>query len=964
MSDKNDDKINFKLNFKKETQKKIDDFRRIVKYFVILIIGFLIIKYISVKCSPILFSNWFWYPIKTITGFNLYQVSTFNQVINDKNKNIILKKGSGIDNILSTNSDTNESIINFIKKLLTKKSIDNKNNIQYYINIKNNNDLYENFSNNIEETIIKKYDEEDLENIFNNIKKNYKEIHQKLENEKNEYVDSDSNNGSQNTLKKLDILNYSYACIKSIFQYPRVEIDDKNNVNSSNIKNEINREKKIENVPYYEYYDLKVTNIDKELWEKDPRNKKKIYIYNFFDKVFKNSDEENEKYILSQLKVSSDNSNGKNISIGFQNFFIRLWCNIKLLSKKLVEILKNAHIFLLGGLQIFATNTAMVTHLISSLLFGVLLPWYNYSSTTNLMSTYVDKNEQFRNPVEVIFKDKTVQPSLKFCYNVKSLKDILSTIGLDTNIYRSTYLMTDLYKFEKIKVTENDIKELNDKFKNITNLKNLKDLDVKYKEYKKEYFKHSNIFLFGHIINWFNHLFGKNITEKAIDKNIKKEDEQTLDLGYAYLKQVYKKKDDVMKEIEVLQKFMESNSGSNNVKKSINKNKLNELQKEKNKLENPFNSINYNDLQNISGFSAWWNYVKKYAFEITIYGLVIYGIFKTSKWGGSIKILLFLLFMIGYTLFLLIKSYQNNIMQSTMGFFDSWNFMCGILNKNGNKKDNINCSENYKNDYKRVVDNIIKYQKELNEKYDVLGLGKIMDTGLQEKKTLADKFVKKYIDKPENKSNEILLDDLKSKNNEIKQYESIDNLNISDNLDTELNKYGLSMKKFNALKFNKRSILDYYIKIKGKDARYNEFSKEITKMNKNKTDNSKKKNSYKILFKNYKLSENDFDKNIFSELFLKNKLPGIRNKNIKDYKEFKNFNNKTYEELNNLFQQNKLEDFKNKLNNDYLNKNERDKILKLIDEKDNNKEKMKNLLELLKYKKFKKELKKDKLNHS
>ena len=154
----------------------------------------------------------------------------------------------------------------------------------------------------------------------------------------------------------------------------------------------------------------------------------------------------------------------------------------------------------------------MVTHLISSLLFGVLLPWYNYSSTTNLMSTYVDKNEQFRNPVEVIFKDKTVQPSLKFCYNVKSLKDILSTIGLDTNIYRSTYLMTDLYKFEKIKVTENDIKELNDKFKNITNLKNLKDLDVNYKEYKKEYFKHSNIFLFGHIINWFNHLFGKNIT--------------------------------------------------------------------------------------------------------------------------------------------------------------------------------------------------------------------------------------------------------------------------------------------------------------------------------------------------------------------------------------------------------------------------------------------------------------------
>ena len=53
MSDKKDDKINFKLNFKKETQKKIDDFRRIVKYFVILIIGFLIIKYISVKCSPI-----------------------------------------------------------------------------------------------------------------------------------------------------------------------------------------------------------------------------------------------------------------------------------------------------------------------------------------------------------------------------------------------------------------------------------------------------------------------------------------------------------------------------------------------------------------------------------------------------------------------------------------------------------------------------------------------------------------------------------------------------------------------------------------------------------------------------------------------------------------------------------------------------------------------------------------------
>ena len=813
MSDKKDDKINFKLKFKKETQKKIDDFRRIVKYFVILIIGFLIIKYISVKCSPILFSNWFWYPIKTITGFNLYQVSTFNQVIDDKKKIVTLKNDCGINDILSNNDNTNKFINDFIKILLKINTNENKkineSSVNYYLNInnKNNNnyELYKNFGETIEDNIIKKNDEENLENIFNNIKKNYKEEHQKLEDKKNGYVDSNNNTESHDIIKQLDILNYTYACIKSIFQYPRVEIDDKNKDNKP--KN------KLENVPYYEYYDLKVTNIDKELWEKDPRNKRKIYVYNFFDKVFKNSDEENEKYILSQLKVSSDNSNGKNISIGFQNFFIRLWCNIKLLSKKLIEILKNAHIFLLGGLQIFATNTAMVTHLISSLLFGVLLPWYNYSSTTNLMSTYVDKNDQFRNPVEVIFKDKTVQPSLKFCYNVKSLKDILSTIGLDTNIYRSTYLMTDLYKFEKIKMTENDIKELNYKFPNIESAKNSEDLNKKYYEYKKNLFNYSSIFLFGGIINWFNRLFGRNISKNSQinNKNIKKEDEQTLDAGYEYLKQVYKKKDDIQREIKGFEELIQKSS-INDARKVINKNKLNELTNEKNKLDNPFENINNIILQDKSGLNAWWNYVKKYAFEISIYGLVIFGIFKTSKWGGSIKILLFLLFMIGYTLFLLIKSYQNNIMQNTMGFFDSWNFMCGILNKNSNENDNKNCSDNYKKDYVRVVDNIIKYQNELKDKYDVLGLGEIMDSGLQEKKTLADKYIKKYIDKPENKSNEILLKELESKRNNIKQYESIKNKNIE--IPKEF------QEEFNKLRKDEKSLLDYYKKEKSKDEEY------------------------------------------------------------------------------------------------------------------------------------------------
>ena len=216
----------FRNNFNENTKKIIAWWQNLFNKFVIIVIGFIIIKYVS-KFYPILFANGF---VSNIYKEVSKRVSIFHRDFK------IEDKSTTIQNNINDEIETLNNI----------KFSSGKNVCDFLLKEANNNVLSGKYTDELlEKLFLKGGDSENDELIFNNIKIAYQDIVKSKS-----FTDEDKNK-----------LEYVYEILKDKYNLPVSEDGKK--------------------IPFYEFYNFRTSNANPTFFKTDPRNKKRVFIVDY-----------------------------------------------------------------------------------------------------------------------------------------------------------------------------------------------------------------------------------------------------------------------------------------------------------------------------------------------------------------------------------------------------------------------------------------------------------------------------------------------------------------------------------------------------------------------------------------------------------------------------------------------------------------------------------------------------------